>query len=129
MSSTITATALVSKVRELVMTTPDAITPTARNHPQGNRYVVRDADGGWQGSRLIGRALLDLGADPDALAEHDAFALSAASTVMHFVRFDIWGQDLLWLNIVQSQESKVHPWQWAMTFADLRIKGVIGSSR
>ncbi|GAA5087209.1 hypothetical protein [Nocardia iowensis] len=129
MNTAITATALVGKVRELVTANPDAITPTATNHPHGNRYVVRATDGRWRGSRLIGRALLELGADPDALAEHDAGALSAASTVMHFVRFGVWGQELLWLNIVQSEEGKGHPWQWALTFADLRIKGVTGSPR
>ncbi|MFG1796735.1 hypothetical protein [Nocardia sp. NPDC049149] len=129
MTTTITATALVGKVRELVTATPEATTPNLTDHPHGNRYVVRDTDGQWRGSRLIGRALLELGADPDALAEHDARALSAASTVMHFVRFGVWGQDLLWLNIVQTQESNGHPWQWAITVADLRIKGVVGSSR
>ncbi|MGW4769913.1 hypothetical protein ACWEO2_17935 [Nocardia sp. NPDC004278] len=127
MSTVITATALVEKVRELVAATPDATTPTAAEHPHGDRYVVRDADGHWQGSRLIGRALLDLGADPELLAEHDAYALSAAATVMHFVRFGMWGQDLLWLNIVQSHEGKGRRWRDALDVADLRIRGVAGS--
>ncbi|WP_225728879.1 MULTISPECIES: hypothetical protein [unclassified Nocardia] len=125
----ITATALVSRVRDIVAAAPEATTPTSTEHPHGDRYVVRDADGRWQGSRLIGRALLELGADPDRLAEHDAYALSAASTVMNFVLFGVWGQDLLWLNVVQSHEGKGHRWSDAVAFADLRIRGVIGSSR
>ncbi|WP_067844500.1 hypothetical protein [Nocardia lijiangensis] len=129
MNATITATALVTKVRELAAVTPDAVTPTSSEHPHGDRYVIRDADGRWQGSRLIGRALLDLGADPDALAEHDAHALSAASTVMHFVCFGVWGQDLLWLNVVQSYEGRGRAWSDAILIADMRIHGVLGSSR
>ncbi|MGV9611376.1 hypothetical protein [Nocardia xishanensis] len=129
MNATITATALVTKVRELAAVTPDAVTPTGADHPLGDRYVIRDGEGNWQGSRLIGRALLELGADADALAEHDACALSAASTVLHFVCFGVWGQDLLWLNVVQSYEGRGRAWSDAVLIADMRIHRVIGSSR
>ncbi|WP_280455539.1 hypothetical protein [Nocardia brasiliensis] len=129
MSTPITATSLVCKVRELAAASPDTITPTTHRHPHGNRYVVRDSDGRWKGSRLLGRALLELGADPDSLAEHDAHGHSAATTLLHFVRLGVRGQEMLWLNLVQNQEAKGYPWQRAITCADLRIKGVIGSSR
>jgi len=126
-TAVITATALVTRVRELVAASPEATTPTVGEHPHGDRYVVRDAAGRWRGSRLIGRALLDLGADPDLLAEHDAYALSAASTVMCFVGLGVWGQDLLWLNVVQAQEGRGRCWAEAVGFADLRIPTVHGA--
>ncbi|MBF6333364.1 hypothetical protein [Nocardia transvalensis] len=125
-TTVITAADLVTQVRALAAADPDAVTPTTLEHPHGNRYVVRGDDGRWQGSRLIGRALLALGADPDRLAEHDAHTTSAATTVMAFAHFGAWGQDLLWLNVVQRHEDKGQPWQRAVELADLRIPGTRG---
>ncbi|MET7771416.1 hypothetical protein [Nocardia sp. NPDC005366] len=123
-ATVITATALVNRVRALATATPEGTTPTGSEHPHGDRYVIRDDQGRWRGSRLLGRALLDLGADPDALAEHDAYALSAASTVMCFVGLGLWAQELLWLNVVQVQEGRGRCWCDAVAYADLRIPGV-----
>ncbi|WP_054812214.1 hypothetical protein [Nocardia arizonensis] len=125
-ATVITAADLVHRVRELANASPQATTPTAGEHPHGDRYVIRDDTGGWRGSRLLGRALLDLGAHPDQLAEHDAYALSAASTVLHFVGLGVWAQDLLWLNVVQVQEGRGRCWCDAVAFADLRIPGIGG---
>ncbi|MEU2030760.1 hypothetical protein [Nocardia amamiensis] len=125
----ITAADLVAKIRELVAAVPDATTPTLAEHPQGDRYVVRDEDGTWRGSRLIGRALLALGADPEQLAEHDAGNLSAATTVLSFVSYSSWGQDLLWLNVIQRHEGRGMTWERAVALADLRIPAAAGAER
>lgn len=128
-TTVITAADLVAELRALAAADPDAVTPTLFDHPHGSRYVVRGGDGHWQGSRLIGRALLALGADADQLAEHDAHTVSAAATVMAFVHHGAWGRDLVWLNIVQHHEGYGQPWGRAIELADLRIRATIRSIR
>lgn len=110
--SELTLTDIQAEIRRLADEQPDHV---YERYGQSCVYVADDGEGNLVGSCIVGRALVNLGVEPETLT---FYIVPTADTLLTSV--DLVGPEVSWIQDVQSEQDYGITWSKAIAYADCK---------